>query len=169
MAHTRFISDGGHEHYGDLRIIKTLYNVQAHITADLKDPRWETWMIKGPSDEGLYSRVRALFSFFSQIFKFYFQNETTIFDFDIYFLNPLQIISFPVVEGVPEVVHLTATPGHPVPFNGSPHTRAVYLATVELFDPTFLATASPQDIVEGLHTMHPHMVNFSFSFSFSNF
>lgn len=69
----------------------------------------------------------------------------------------------PDVEGAPQPIRLSPIPGQRIPFDGSSHTRAAYLAAPGLFDPIVLASFEPSVIREGLRAAHPHMVYVFFS------
>ena len=67
----------------------------------------------------------------------------------------------PALENAPVVVHLTADSEYRLPFNGSPHTQAAYLAASEYFDPCSFADTLPCDIARGLDAAYPHIVRLS--------
>ena len=84
-----------------------------------------------------------------------------MFDFDIFYVSPLCLMVLPIVEGAPQSVLLSPSPGHRVPFDGSVHTHAAYLAAPHLFNPITLAASLPSVIKKGLRRVHPHMVSSS--------
>jgi len=63
----------------------------------------------------------------------------------------------PDVEGTP--LRLSSTLGQVIPFDGSPHTRAAYLAAPALFEPGTLASLRPRSLAKLLRAVHPHMVS----------
>jgi len=80
-----------------------------------------------------------------------------LFDFDIFWPNPIALVRLPDVEGTP--LHLSSTLGQLIPFDRSPHMHAAYLAALALFEPGTLASLHPRSLAKLLHAVHPHMVS----------
>jgi len=85
------------------------------------------------------------------------KHQYSMFDYKIFHPNPIELVTLPVVEGVP--LHLSSAPGQVVPFDGSPHTHAAYLTAPDLFEPRTLVSLCPQSLSKLLCAVHPHMVS----------
>ena len=53
---------------GDLRILKTLFNIRATLSLGKLNPDWAVWMLEGPTSSSQYPAVCLFFSLFIVIF-----------------------------------------------------------------------------------------------------
>lgn len=98
------------------------------------------------------------FSLLSDRLYFYFliQHECSLFDYDVYFPQPIHLETFPDVEEFSQTITVAA--GQLIPFDGSSHTRAAFHAATNLFEPRLLDACSHESLVALLDKVHPYMV-----------